>query len=179
MDGIFFGWHIQNIHISYGIFRKNMLLLQKLKSALIGSQLILCTINKNNREFIKEKLLPFFGCCKRYKFIIDLKQKEISAYLVSLLQLPSIGSSVGIEFNDKQSASRRGRPPVGVTLLPIESLLTWLHKESNKAIGEKRSLRINLWNIGNISEMIEHLKKVVTFLPFKMPPIINQSCFCL
>ena len=139
-----------------------MLLLQKLKPALIGSQLILGTMY--SREFIKEKLLPFFGCCKRYKFIIDLKQKEISAYLVSLLQLPSIGSSVGIEFNDKQSASRRGRPPVGVTSLPIEAILTWLHKPaavgSNKAIGEKRSLRINLSNIGNISEMVEHLKKV-------------------
>ena len=135
----------------------NMPLLQKLKPALVGSQLILGTINEDNREFIKEKLLPFFDCCKRYKFDIGCMLKDISAFIASLLQVPSIRSSVGIEFNQNYWSQKP-------SALPIEAILNWLHKpaavESNKAIGKKRSLRIHLSKIENMSEMVEHLKKV-------------------
>ena len=135
----------------------NMPLLKKLKPALIGSQLILGTINEDNREFIKEKLLPFFDCCKRYKLNMDLKQEDISAFIASLLQLPSLESSVGIEFNENYWSPEP-------SALPIEAILNWLHKpaavETNKAIGKKRSLRIHLSKIENMSEMVEHLKKV-------------------
>ena len=140
-------------------FQTYMPLLQQLKPALIGSQLILGTINEDNHEFIKEKLLPFFDCCKRYEFNIELKQKEISAFLVYLLQLPSLESSVEIEFHVNYWFTTPG-----VSSLPIEEILNWLHKpaavETNKSIGEKRSLRIYLPNIENMSEMVEHLKKV-------------------
>ena len=143
-----------------------MPLFQQLKPALIGSKLILGTINEDNREFVKEELLPFFDCCKRYEFNIERKMtspKDISDFIASLLQLPLIESSVGIEFNQFYMSFDRPKPG-DATSLPIEAISNWLHKpaavESNKAIGEKRSLRINLWNIENMSEMVEHLKKV-------------------
>ena len=166
-------------------FQTYMPLLQQLKPALIGSKLILGPYDKDSHEFVVEKLLPFFDRCKRYEFNFEhmiTSPKDISDFIASILQLPSIESSVGIEFN--QSYWLFDRPEPGdATSLPIEAISNWLHKpaavESTKAIGEKRSLRINLSNIGNMSEMVEHLKKVGSsnFLPFKMPPIINQSCF--
>ena len=142
-----------------------MPLFQQLKPALIGSKLILGTINEDNRGFVEEKLLPFFDCCKRYKFKIGCKQKEICAFLASLLRLPSIESSVGIEFNDSYWGwFHRPEPGDATSSLPIEAILTWLHKPaavgSNKAIRETRSLRIHLSNIENMLEMVEHLKTV-------------------
>ena len=161
---------MENRYLKGKEFQEYMPLLQQLKPALTSPQLILGAITENNREFIKEKLLPFFNCCKRYKLNIDLEQKDISAFIASLLQLPSLESSVGIEFNDNYCFSS-GRIIIshfryGATSLPIEAILNWLHKPaavgSNKATGEKRYLRINLSNIENMSEMVEHLKKVAS-----------------
>ena len=149
-------------------FQEYMPLFQQLKPALIGSQLILGTIDEDNREFVEEKLLPFFDCCKRYEFNFRRKTtstKDISDFIASILQLPLIESSVGIEFNDSYWGwFHRPEPGDATSSLPIEAILTWLHKPaavgSNKAISETRSLRIHLSNIENMLEMVEHLKTV-------------------
>ena len=148
-------------------FQEYMPLFQQLKPALIGSKLILGPYDKDNREFVVEKLLPFFDRCKRYEFNFEhmiTSPKEISDFIASILQLPLIESSVGIEFNQFYWDWLYRPKPGDATPLPIEAILNWLNKpaavESNKAKREKRSLRINLSNIENMSEMVEHLKTV-------------------
>ena len=142
-------------------FQQFMPLFQQLKPALLGSRLIL-DISKLAPGY--EKLLPLFNCCRSYEFTISrCNQKEISNLLASFLQLPTIGSCFDIEFNH----IRRKSPSLDdVASLPIEAILNWLHNsvsaESIKQTGKNRSLRLALQNIGNMSEMVEHLKKVVS-----------------
>ena len=148
-------------------FQQFMPLLHQLRPALVGSQLIIDTnkvIDPELDSFLKEKLLPFFDCCVRYNFSFKCNPKEISAFLASLLQLPSIGSSVGIEFVGKHRP-KEGSSPDNAASLPIEAISNWLHKlpaaaESIKKIGKKRYFRFHFSDIENMSEMVEHLKKV-------------------
>ena len=143
-------------------FQEFITLFDQLKSALVGSHLILGCITVAHIEIVKEKLLPFFDCCKSYKFMIKMVPKEISKFIVSLLQMPSIESSVDIEFYGYHRSSDQPTPD-NATSLPIEAISNWLHKpavESVEKIGEKRFLRINLSNINNMPEMVGHLVKV-------------------
>ena len=147
-------------------FHMFMPLFCQLKSAFIGSHLILGDCSMDNHEFLKEKLLSFFDCCKRYKFYIKLNPKEIPAFITPLLQLPSIGSSVDVKFTDNHWSWERSAPEKA-TSLPVEAISNWLHKQTSiNGIGENRSLSIHLSNIKNASEMIEHLKKVAISFPF-------------
>ena len=148
-------------------FQTYMSLLQQLKPALIGSKLILGPYDKDSHEFVVEKLLPFFDRCKRYEFNFEhmiTSPKDISDFIASILQLTSIESSVGIEFNVNHWGWFHRPEPGAAASLPTEAISNWLQKpaavESIKAIREKRYLRINLSNIGNMSEIVEHLKKV-------------------
>ena len=150
--------------VNYKAFQQYTPLFHQLKPTLVGSHLILDTYKIVNREFdlfIKEKLLPLFDCCGRYKFRFEIfkrNPKEISAFLASLLQLPSIAASVGIEFVVHWPETNNA------TSLPIEAISNWLHKpaaaKSFKKIGEKRYFRVQFSNIGNMSAMVDHLKKV-------------------
>ena len=149
-------------------FQQFMPLLHQLKPALVGSHLILSSYKMVDREFdsfIKEKLLPLFDCCELYKFSFECNPKEISAFLDSLLQLPSIAASVGIEFNFTYFPKNRSETNNAASL-PIEAISDWLHKPaaagSFKKIGEKRYFRFNFQNIEieNMSAMVEHMKKV-------------------
>ena len=147
-------------------FQRYMPLFHQLKPALVGSHLILDTYKMVNREFdslLKEKLLPLFDCCGRYKFSFRCNPKEISAFLDSLLQLPSIAASVGIEF-DVTYWPRKRSETNNAAALPIEAISNWLHKtkESIKKIGEERYFRFQFSNIEieNMSAMVDHLKKV-------------------
>ena len=148
--------------LNYETFQQFVPLFHQLKPALVGSHLILSSYMMVDREFdsfIKEKLLPLFDCSGRYKFSFKCNPKKISAFLASLLQLPSIAAGVGIEFDVMYFSETNN-----AASLPIEAISNWLHKpaaaESFKKIGEKRYFRFQFSNIGNMSAMVEHLKKV-------------------
>ena len=157
--------------LSYEEFQQFTPLFQQLKPALVGSHLILNTYDMVNREFdsfLKEKLLPLFDCCGRYKFSFECNPKEISAFVASLLQLPSIAASVGIEFNFTYFTKNRSEIDDAETnnaaSLPIEAISNWLHKPagagSTKKMGENRYFRFDFSDIENMSAMVDHLKKV-------------------
>ena len=147
---------------NYGEFQQLMPLFHQLKPALVGSHLILDIYKMVDREFdsfLKGKLLPLFDCCGSYKFSFKCNPKEISAFVASLLQLPSIAASVGIEFDVKHRPKKRSEAN-NAAALPIEAISNWLHRSTIKKIGEKRYFRFQFSNIENMSEMVEHLKKV-------------------
>ena len=154
-------------------FQQFVPLLHQLKPALVGSHLILSSysymmFDPKFDSFIKEKLLPLFDCCGRYKFNFKCNPKEISAFVASLLQLPSIAASVGIEFNFTYFPKNRSEIDDAETnnaaSLPIEAISNWLHKPagagSTKKMGENRYFRIDFSDIENMSAMVDHLKKV-------------------
>ena len=156
--------------LSYEEFQQYTPLFQQLKPAIIGSHLILDIYKMVDREFdsfLKGKLLPLFDCCGRYKFrfkSFKCNPKEISAFVASLLQLPSIAASVGIEF-DVTYRPRKRSETNNAASLPIEAISNWLHKPvvaagSIKKIREKRYFRFQFSNIENMSAMVDHLKKV-------------------
>ena len=141
-------------------------LLLQLKPAFEGSRLEMRfdeIVQKDQFEYLLQNLLPFFASCKHYKFWFGYNSGEACTFLASLLRLPSIdnASSFDIFFchYDRNVATTQQ--------LPIEAISNWLHKP---AIGElsvdereNRSLdKIILVNIKiqNMSECVEHLKKV-------------------
>ena len=107
-------------------FQTYMPLLQQLKPALIGSKLILGPYDKDSHEFVVEKLLQFFDCCKRYEFNFEHKitsPEDISDFIASILQLTSIESSVGIEFNANHWGwFHRPEPGDATSSLPTEAI---------------------------------------------------------
>lgn len=162
---------IENGYLSEEGFQLILPLLLQLKSSFIDSHLVVGEIYAINESkifaFILERLVPFFDSSMEFNFLAECNSDDGTAFLASLLQQLNSGSTSTVEM-------RQGffsfRVALTVAQLPIEAISIWLHKHSfvestSKAI-QKRSLHIFFANIGNILEMVEHLKQVMAFFNF-------------
>ena len=143
-------------------------LLLRFKPAFVGSRLSLpLNISNSEFDFVLAKLLPIFDACKHFSFgDVECQPEQGSAFLASLLQHPSIkgASSVKFEFYYRY---HRTWPEAE---LPIEAISNWLHKPAgintaklpSKMMEKQFLLKVSFQKIGNILEMIKHLKKVRT-----------------
>ena len=138
-------------------------LLFQLKSAFVNSRLDLAYITRNELDFVQEKLLPIFDCCKHFKFdFVKCYPDEGSAFLASLLQHPSIRSASSVQVKCHDSAYDLYNSPGAQ--LPIEAISNWLHKpNSGSKITEKRFLEVLFIKTENTLEMIKHLNEAPNF----------------
>ena len=142
-------------------------LLLQLKSAFVGSRLdIKMSITSTEFDFVQEKLLPLFDCCKHFNFeSVKCYSGEGSIVLASLLQHPSIRNASCVEVEFQYPEYHNNLPSAQ---LPIEAVSNWLHRPcaaitASAITGkmmEKRTLNISFDKIGNLSKMINHLKEV-------------------
>ena len=147
-------------------------LLLRFKPAFVGSRLSLpLNISNSEFDFVLAKLLPIFDACKHFSFgDVECQPEQGSAFLASLLQHPSIkgASSVKFEFYYRYDHTWPEAE------LPIEAISNWLHKPApagintaaaklpSKMMEKQFLLKVSFQKIGNILEMIKHLKKVRT-----------------
>ena len=170
-----------------GLFELISPLLLQLKPAFVGSRLLLSKFVENSEfQFVREKLLPFFDCCTRFKFCIECTPEEVSVFFASLLQHPSIEYALSFELSFY--GYHHNAPP---TQLPIGVISKWLNnprlppsaiaavKSNTKVKENRRLLRVyflSTVDIANMQAMVEHLKKVAwhfstffyTLLPFTL-----------
>ena len=123
---------------------------------------------------LRNKLLPICDSARHYKFSISfLSYYESSAsdILKSILQMPSINSSINVEFNLHQSlcALNLSVPPI-LTQLPVDTISAWLDRCNDVIIKCKKQqqktkleLKIDLRGVQNVHELFEHFKKVHSF----------------
>ena len=141
-------------------------LLLQLKSAFVGSRLDLkMSITSTEFDFVQEKLLPLFDCCKHFNFsCVKCYSGEDSIFLASLLQHSIRNAScVNVKFHDPEYDNN-----VPSAQLPIEAVSNWLHRPCAAITAaaitgkmmEKRTLNVSFDKIGNLSKMINHLKEV-------------------
>ena len=106
-----------------------------------------------------DKLLQIFARCRAYKFYIDsyIYENTPTNVLLAIFQFDAIVccSKIAVEFNVESSVTVQ-------MSLPIEAIENWLNRTN--ADGEKcdesfLKLKIS-YDVPNISEMFEYLKKV-------------------
>ena len=123
-------------------------------------------ITRNEFNFVQAKLLPIFDCSKQFNFdFVKCHPEEGYAFLASLFQHPSVGNASSVHAKFYDSEYDYNSPGAQ---LPIEEISNWLHRpcatitaaEIISKIMEKRTLNVAFYKIGNILEMIKHLKKV-------------------
>ena len=109
-------------------------------------------------EHIRTRLLPICNSSRAYKFDISLGSRSAPDIIASLLQMPEIKccSNVKIKFEQKRKVHNQ---------LPVEEISNWLERCGDgmeKAAKNKkvRYLSINMDDIQNAHEMIDHLKMV-------------------
>ena len=112
-------------------------------------------------DFLRNRLLTIFDKSRCYEFLIDLKYMSATtkcAITSSILQMPQIDqcSDVSIRFwnNDYYHYQLQ---------LPVEEISKWLNRKLSGK--EMRLLRIEYrYDVGNMLEMLDHLKKVLYFI---------------
>ena len=147
-------------------FEWDQMILQPFKQALTGSKFEFLGTISNDKKVFKDsssllnqidKLLSIFTLCRVYKFYIESHiNKNTSAHVLSeILQFDAIVrcSKIRVELNFEDPMQTR---------LPIEAIENWLNRTN--ADGEKcdeRFLKLKIsYDVSNLSEMFEYLKKV-------------------
>ena len=131
---------------------------------ITGSKLVLYTSITNHATFFDEigqKLLTEFSFWCAYKFCIFFYSEFdlTSNFIASLLQLGQINRCSNVELSLQFTKNRQ---------LPVETIGNWLNRNFDGTIAKNKQegkeivfLRIDYSSeIENVSEMIEHLKKV-------------------
>ena len=145
--------------------------LQPLKSALNDSNMInftglICQDQDNQGCFtdhskllnhLQEGLMPICNSSRGYNFDIWFctNKNTGSKVAAAILQMPAIGRCSTLKIIL--------RPIQDPIQLPVEAISNWLHRRYDGTNENRKQLflQIGAYNIGNIGDLYEHLKKVI------------------
>lgn len=116
---------------------------------------------------LRNELLIVFDSPRRYQFSIHFYQdiEAMTNVIAQILQMPQVFQCANVEFyfNSNNSFSRN-------LSLPVAAISKFLNRKSksdrmgrNSLIQKETYLRVDMYRVGNASEMCDQLKKVLLF----------------
>ena len=103
-------------------------------------------------KYLSDRILPICDKLRGYEFTIELHSDTSAGnyVLTSLLQMPQINCCSDVRFRICNTDQ---------TKLPVDEISNWLHRKYDGQ--RERSLRIYMIEVGNLMEMLNHLKEVI------------------